>query len=402
MKTLYFDCFAGASGNMILGALLSLGVELSDLENGLRGLAVTPFELKVNKVDRAGIASMHVEVLIQEETKHRHLRNIEKIIDDSDLSGTVKDRSKAIFRRLADAEARVHGIEVEKVHFHEVGAVDAIVDVVGSCIGFEILGIERFVASRLNTGSGFVKMEHGTYPVPPPAVCGLVAGVPIYSNGIEGELLTPTGAAIISTLCEGYGPLPEIIVEQSGYGAGTREYEKFPNVLRLVIGQGLEYANGPDAAGAIGEELVLLETNIDDVSPQVTAYAAERALELGALDSWLTPIQMKKGRPAVILSVLCSEEDRPRMLELFYTETTTLGVRVSRVERNSLPRIIETVETKFGTIRIKAAEFGDRRVNIMPEYDDVRSAAIENRVPFGSVHAEALASYKTAAMTAGK
>jgi len=400
MKTLYFDCFAGASGNMVLGALVDLGVDRSELGNRLQRLSVTDFSIEYTEVDRSGISSTHVNVVVPPETKHRHLHNIERIIDDSGLSDQVKERSKAIFTRLAQAEADVHGIDVQKVHFHEVGALDAIVDVVGSCIGFEMLGIERFVGSKINVGTGFVTMEHGTYPVPPPAVAKLLAGVPAYSNEIAGELLTPTGAAIISTVCESYGPLPEMRVEQTGYGAGTRTYDKFPNVLRLILGESEVETAGPTDSDLISERLVVLETNVDDLSPQVVGYVQEKAFELGALDCWTTPIQMKKNRPAAMLSLLCGEETKSALTEMLFLETSTLGVRSAKVDRLSLHREMHSVQTIYGLIDVKAATYRGRIVNVMPEYDQVKHAAAEHNVPFRVVHAETVASFKGIARSA--
>lgn len=390
MKTLYFDCFAGASGNMILGGLIALGLDADKLGREIDRLDISGISLKLSTVDRAGISSIHVEVDAPEQTKDRHLHNIEKIIDDSSLSDGVKVRAKSIFRRLAAAEAKIHGVDVQKVHFHEVGALDAIADVVGACIGFEMLGIERFVCSKIHVGSGFVTMEHGKYPVPPPAVAELLSGVPIYSTEIEGELITPTGAAIITTLCDNFGRMPEISVEKTGYGAGTRDHKGFPNVLRLMIGESTEETNAKDSDGLITEELVLLETNVDDVSPQVLGYVLDRSLELGALDVWFTPIQMKKDRPAATISVLCSKDLRMTMLDLLYAETTTLGVRVSNINRTSMPREVIAVNTPYGNIDVKVAAIGGRVINVMPEYEQVKLIARETGLPFREVQAEAI------------
>lgn len=399
MQTLYFDCFAGASGNMILGGLIALGVEREALVAKLKGLAVADFSVDVSTVERSGISSTHVKVNVPDEKEHRHLKDVERIIDDSDLSEKVKRRSKAIFRRLAEAEARVHGIDIQKVHFHEVGALDAIVDVVGSCVGFEMLGIERFVCSKIHLGSGFVRMAHGTYPVPPPAVANLLQGVPVYSTDVEGELITPTGAAIISTLCDSYGPLPEIIVERSGYGAGTREYEDFPNVLRMMIGTSAEINVQDKSEKLIEERLVLLETNVDDMSAQVVGFVLDRALEIGAMDCWITAVQMKKNRPASLISVLCNKEKERELMKMLFMETTTLGVRSRQVERFSLPREVHSVQTKFGVIEVKTATYMGNMVNVMPEYEQVKRVALEHGVPFRQVHAEAILCFKGRAAT---
>jgi uncharacterized protein (TIGR00299 family) protein len=280
----------------------------------------------------------------------------------------------------------VHGIDVEKVHFHEVGAIDAIVDIVGACIGFRMLGIERFVSSRINVGSGFVEMAHGKFPVPPPAVAELLREIPIYANEIEGELATPTGAAIISTVCETYSPIPEIKVEQTAYGAGSRSYERFPNVLRLILGE--------TSAVQMTDDLFLIETNLDDISPQVLGFVMERSFAAGALDCWFTPIQMKKNRPATMISVLCTHEKRSAISELLYSETTTLGLRVRNVERECLTREFTRVKTRFGEVDVKVARFNGRITNAMPEYEQVRTIAIEHNVPFYIVQGEVLSELK--------
>ena len=407
MKTLYFDCFAGASGNMILGGLIALGVDKEELTRELESLSIAGFTLEIEKVDRSGISTTHAKVVGPDEKVHRHLRDIEKIILDSSLAERVKGRALAIFTKLAEAEAKVHGIDVQKVYFHEVGAMDAIIDVVGSCISFELLGIERFICSKINVGSGFVRMAHGTYPVPPPAVAELLRGVPIYSTEVEGEFITPTGAAIISVVCDSYGKLPEMVVEHVGYGAGTREYEAFPNALRLMLGE-TELAQAKEertvvegAEHTLTDQLVTLETNIDDISPQILGFVMERSLELGALDCWFTPIQMKKNRPATMLSVLCSADIKESIIEMLYVETTTLGIRAVAVERNSLPRETVTVETQFGTVDMKVARFGNKIVNVMPEYESVRQLALESKVPFRVVHDAALSNFKGRALSAG-
>ena len=375
MKTLYFDCFAGASGNMILGALVELGVDRNELVRQLNGLNISDFEINVETVDRSGISATYVGVAVPAELNHRHLADILSIIENSSLSHTVKSRSSQIFTRLAEAEAKVHGIPVETVHFHEVGALDAIIDVVGSCIGFELLGAESFACSRIHVGSGFVEMKHGKFPVPPPAVADLLRDIPIYSTEIEGELITPTGAAIISALCDSYGEIPDVKVEYIGYGAGSREYTGFPNVLRLMIGESR-------AGDGASQSLVLIETNLDDISPQVLGYVMGRAFEMNVLDCWFTPIQMKKNRPATRVSILCREKDRESVSDLLYSETTTLGLRIQKIERECISREIVPVSTEYGEISVKIARRDGRVVNAMPEYEDVKRAAIEHQVPF--------------------
>lgn len=369
MKTLYFDCFAGASGDMILGALVGVGVNPQDLREQLSLLDVSGYEIEFEIVHRSGLSATRAHVRTEQEHAHRHLGDILKIIDASRLSDNVKSRASSIFSRLAEAEARVHNEPIEKIHFHEVGALDAIIDVVGAAIGFEMLGVERFVCSPLHVGSGTVRMSHGLFPVPPPAVAELLKDTPIYSTEIAGELVTPTGAAIIKTVCESYGRLPLMKIEQTGYGAGSREYENFPNVLRIMLGE--------DESGAIEnvERLLVIETNIDDMSPQLFGYVMEQALTRGALDCYLTPVQMKKNRPGVLLSILCRASEREALTELLFRETTTLGVRSFEVERRALERESVRVETPFGPIDVKVARLNGRVVNEMPEYEQCRAAA---------------------------
>lgn len=386
MRTLYFDCFAGASGDMILGALIAAGVEPEAFKQQLSLLGVTGYTIDFETVDRSGISATYARVQTPHEHAHRHLSDILKIIYGSRLSDSIKDRAAKIFARLAEAEARVHNEPVEQVHFHEVGAVDAIIDVVGAAIGFELLGIERFVASPLHVGSGTVDMDHGRYPVPPPAVAELLKGVPFYSTDIVGELVTPTGAAIITTVCAGYGPIPQLKLERAGYGAGTREYQKFPNALRVLVGED-QSTGASKSVGAVGsggsadERLWMIETNMDDISPQILGHVMERAFELGALDCYFTSVQMKKNRPGVLLSILCRAEQRATLNELLFAETTTLGIRAYEVERRALERRIVTVETQYGPIDVKVAQLNGHIIKEMPEYEQCRQAAREANVP---------------------
>lgn len=382
MKTLYFDCFAGASGDMILGAMVAAGVEPQALLDQLSLLNVQGYSIEFQTVDRSGISATYAQVKTQHEHVHRHLSQILKIIYDSQLSASVKDRAAKVFSRLAEAEARVHNEPVEKVHFHEVGALDAIIDVVGAAICFDLAGIERFVCSPLHVGSGSVDMDHGRFPVPPPAVAELLKGAPVYSTDIKGELVTPTGAAIIATVCSGYGPIPKMELQRSGYGAGTRQYEKFPNVLRVLIGE-------TEVHTANDERLWMIETNVDDMSPQVFGHVMELALEMGALDCYLTPIQMKKDRPGVLLSVLCRLERKNELTAMLFAETTTLGVRSYEVERRALERELVRVETQYGPIDVKVAWLNGNVVNEMPEYEQCRAAALRARVPLRVVQSAA-------------
>ena len=374
MRTLYFDCFAGASGDMILGAMVAAGVEPGYLREQLSLLPVSGFTIDFETVNRSGLSATYARVDAAHEHKHRHLSDIKQIIEGSALNETVKQRAVQIFTRLAEAEAHVHNEPIDHVHFHEVGAVDAIVDVVGAAICFDALRIDRFICSPLHVGSGMVKMAHGQFPVPPPAVTELLRGVPFYATEIKGELLTPTGAAIITTVCSEYGPIPQMITDQSGYGAGTREYGDFANVLRVLIGE-------TDASGAMDERLWMLETNLDDASPQIIGHVMDRVLESGALDCFFTPVQMKKNRPGVLLSVLCGPNEKNALMELLFTETTTLGVRSYEVTRRALQRSVVRVETPYGPIDVKVAHLDGRVVNEMPEFEQCRQAAASANVP---------------------
>jgi uncharacterized protein (TIGR00299 family) protein len=384
MRTLYFDCYAGASGDMILGAMVAAGVDPGGLIRQLSLLNVKGFELDFATVNRAGISATQARVRTAPEHHHRHLEDILKIINESRLSDNVKSRSGAIFLRLAEAEARVHDEPIDQVHFHEVGALDAIVDVVGAAICFELLGIERFVSSPLHVGSGTVDMDHGRFPVPPPAVVELLKGAPVYATDIKGELVTPTGAAIIATVCSEFGALPKMKLAQTGYGAGSREYEKFPNALRVLIGE-------DENAHADSERLIVIETNIDDLSPQIFGHVMELALELGALDCYFTPIQMKKNRPGILLSILCRPNDQDQLSEMIFAETTTLGIRSYAVARRVLERTMQRVETRYGPIDVKVARLNGHILTSMPEYEQCRKAARAASVPLRVVEEEARA-----------
>jgi len=378
MKTLYFDCFAGASGDMILGAMVAAGVDQDVLRQQLSLLNVDGFNINFETVDRSGLSATYARVETAHEHTHRHLSDIEKIIDSSKVSNAAKKLAIQIFTRLAEAEARVHNEPIDHVHFHEVGALDAIVDIVGAAICFDLLKIDRFVCSPLHVGSGTIQMAHGRFPVPPPAVAELLKGVPFYSTDIQGELLTPTGAAIITTVCKEFGPIPQMTSDVTGYGAGTREYEDFPNVLRVMVGE-------TEADVALDERLWMIETNIDDMSPQLLGHVMDRAFELGALDCYFTPVQMKKNRPGVLLSVLCERTSKETLMKLLFTETTTLGVRSYEVRRRALRRSMVRVETQYGPIDVKVAHLNGRVVNEMPEFDQVRAAAKKAGIPVKEV-----------------
>ncbi len=390
MKTLYFDCFAGASGDMILGALVGAGVDPSALTEQLELLGVAGWKIDFDKVDRSGISATFAHVHTAHEHAHRHLSDILKIIYDSRLSQSVKDLAARIFSLLAAAEARVHDQPIEKIHFHEVGALDAIIDVCGAAIGFELLGIERFLCSPLRVGTGMTEMAHGRFPIPPPAVAELLKDKPIYAGDIEGEFVTPTGAAIITAVCEQFGPVPPMKIAAIGYGAGTRNHQKFPNALRVFVGE----TEGPTVPD---ETLLMIETNIDDLSPQVIGYAMDRAFDLGALDCYLTHTQMKKNRPGLLFSILCRPEDRETFLQMLFTETTTIGARSYEVSRRTLARETIRVETQFGAIDVKVAYLdngaNNGAANAMPEFEQCRAAAKQSGVPLREVQEAARAAY---------
>lgn len=390
MRAVYFDCFSGVSGDMIVGALLDLGVDLKALKSQLASLEMTGVEIANHRVNRGAISATKFDVEVKQQTQpERSLADVRSIINKSSLSELTKRRSIAAFVRLADAEARVHGTTPDKVHFHEVGAVDSIVDVVGAMIGFEMLGVDRFFCSPLRVGSGLTETEHGPLPVPAPATVELLRGVPVYAGELEGEFVTPTGAAIVATLCEGFGALPPIKIGGVGYGAGSRDPKNLPNALRLIVGQ-LERGTERD------EQILVLETNIDDMNPQAYGYVMERAFGLGALDVFMVPAQMKKDRPGVLLTALCKPEKADAIIEMLLVETTTLGVRYSEAKRRALERKIESVETQHGRVRVKVARDGARTLHFQPEYEDCAKLAAETGAPLLEVQAAATAAYRRA------
>jgi uncharacterized protein (TIGR00299 family) protein len=353
----------------------------------LQLLGVENYQVSFTKVDRCNLSATKANVETGHEHTHRHLADLLRIHNDSLLSVAVKARAIRVFTLLAQAESEVHNVPVQRIHFHEVGALDAIIDIAGACIGFELLGIERFVCSPLHVGSGSVEIAHGRFPVPPPAVVSLLRGVPIYSTEVKGELVTPTGAAIIRSVTEEFGPLPAMVMSNVGYGAGSRDYKEFPNALRVVIGE-----TGPRPDGT-SERLLMLETNIDDMSPQIFGHVMDTAFELGALDCYLTSVQMKKNRPGTMVSILCRPADRQILSEMLLRETTTLGVRSYEVDRVALERVIVRVETPYGPIDMKEARLDGRLLRAMPEYEQCRSAARDATVPFHEVEQAARRAY---------
>jgi uncharacterized protein (TIGR00299 family) protein len=389
MKLAYFDCFSGISGDMTLGALVDAGLSLEYLRDHLRGLDVSGWELTSEKVWKNGMSSTYVKVKTEDQSKHRSLSAILDILEKSKLSPRVREQASAIFRKLGEAEATVHDVPIEKIHFHEVGAVDAIVDIVGACIGFEALAVEKFACSPLNVGGGTAKMAHGVLPVPAPATAKLLQGKPTYSNGVQKELVTPTGAAIVATLCGHFGPQPPMSVSAIGYGAGTADLEGQPNVVRIMIGQAVD-----KTVAGFDEEIAIIEANLDDMNPQIYGYFQEKALAAGALDVYSTPVQMKKNRPGILLTLLCKPADTSALMDLIFKETTSFGARTYRAQRRVLPREFVKVHTQFGDVRMKISRVNGHIRHASPEFEDCKKLAEEKHVPLHQVMDEAKRSFQ--------
>ncbi len=380
MKICYLDAFSGISGDMTVGALIDAGADQREMLRTLDSLR-TGAKFEVEKTARRGIQASKFRVFCAETAKHRHLSQILELIAGSELSAQAKQNASAVFQRLGDAEAKIHGIPIEKVHFHEVGAVDSICDVVGACAGFDLLGVHAIYCSPLNLGSGTVPTEHGMLPVPAPATAALLQGKPVYARGPAVELTTPTGAAIAATLATTFGALPPMRITAAGYGAGDKDFPEQANVLRILTG---------DTTGAEeATEVAVLEANIDDSSPQVLGYAMERLLEAGALDVTLEALLMKKSRPGSLIRVIARPEDREMMAQMMFAETSTLGLRIYSAERRVKARQWIEVDTPHGKVRIKISENG----SFAPEYEDCRKLAREAGVPLKQILAEAGLAY---------
>ncbi len=368
MKTAYFDLVSGASGDMILGALLDAGLPQTTLENELGKLHLDDFHLHHKKVLKNCFSATKVDVHVHDHAPERHLADLQKVVTDSHLSDSVKEKANRIFHRICEAEATIHNSEIDKVHLHEVGGVDAIVDVCGALAGLEALGLERIIVSPFPLGRGFVFGAHGEIPLPAPAALSLLKGCPITGSPLEKELVTPTGAAILTEIADGYGPIPPMTLDTIGYGAGTADF-KYPNVLRLILG------DSEQSEGLITETLIQLESNLDDESPEVVGHVSRLLMEQGALDVAVLPAQMKKDRPGVLIQVLSKPSHTDRLQNTLLSQTSTLGVRRNEVRRDSLPRRIETVTTQHGSIRVKIAEIPGHAAKIIPEYEDCRKAS---------------------------
>src|SRR5580658_5796139 len=440
MRIAYLECFSGISGDMLLGALVDAGVPASVLEKTVAALGVGA-RLEISRVMRSGISATKVDVWVDgekdlprdeyweqqrshehthsgdghahEHARHEHLHShpgetragapaphehshgrglaeIRGIISAASISEGAKKTAVAIFEALGRAEAKIHNTSIEDVYFHEVGAVDAMVDIVCAAVGAEALGVDEIICSPLNVGGGTVKCAHGTFPVPVPATVELLQGAPVYSSGLQSELVTPTGAAIVKTLASRFAAFPGMKVEKSGYGAGTRDFPGHPNVLRLTIGESVSHAL---AAKTASETIAVLEANLDDLNPQVFGYVMDRLLEEGALDAFGLPAQMKKNRPGMLLTVLCKPEDASKLTNLIFLETTTLGVRRRDEMRQTLARRWENVRTPWGEVRIKIASMNGTVTNYAPEYEDCRRIAAEHHVPLKTVMGEAVEGY---------
>ena len=380
MKICYLDAFSGISGDMTVGALIDAGAGSAALAGILESLG-TGAEFKIGKTSRRGIAASKFNVIGGDAKGHRHLKDILELIGKSAAPDSVKQMSTKVFERLGEAEAKVHGIPLAKVHFHEVGAVDSICDIVGACAGFHLLGVDAIYSSPLNVGSGTVNTEHGVLPVPAPAAAELLAGKPIYARGPGLELTTPTGAAIAVTLSKDFGVLPPMRIIATGYGAGDKDFAEHANVLRVLIGESSDARESTTVA--------VLEANIDDSSPQVLGYAMERLLEAGALDVTLEYVLMKKNRPGTLVRVIAKPEDREKLAQMMFAETSTLGLRIYSAERRVQARRIVEVQTTHGTVRIKIAGDG----SFAPEYDDCRKLALASGVPLKQILADASLTY---------
>ena len=376
MKICYFDSFSGISGDMTVGALVDAGADWQALESALHSLQLGA-SFRLEKTKRKGIAASKFTVDGGEQKAHRHLPHIEKIIVSGNLTNLARKNALAVFRKLGEAEAKSHDVPIEKVHFHEVGAVDSICDIVGACVALDLLGIDEVRSSRINVGSGTVNTEHGVLPVPAPATAEMLRGLPIYSAGPEAELTTPTGAALISTLAAGFGGPPAIRMLSQGFGAGDKDFPSQANVLRVLVGEKTQAAEATTVS--------VIEANIDDSTPQVLGYAMDRLMDAGALDVTLTPVFMKKNRPATAISVLAGQDKLEQLASILFAETSTLGLRVTQAERRVLARSIAEVETSHGKVRVKYTDTG----NFTPEYDDCRRIATEKKVPLRAVIAEA-------------
>jgi uncharacterized protein (TIGR00299 family) protein len=386
VRIAYFDCFSGISGDMTLGALIDAGVNRDAISQGIQSLGLSDCRLTIETVMRGAFRATHVRVHSTPEHAHRHLRHVLELIDRSDLTERQRKLAGSIFQRLAQAEAKVHGTTIEKVHFHEVGAVDSIADIVGSAVGLDLLGADRIVAGPVPTGQGNIRIAHGTVALPAPGTAELLRGVPLRDVPIEAELTTPTGAAILTSVADAFGPLPAMTIEAVGYGAGSRDLQQQPNVLRLFVGH--------DAAAFDTDEAWMLETNLDDVAGEMVGYCIGRLWSAGALDVFTTPVQMKKDRPGVRLAVLCDLAQVEKLETILFQETGTLGIRRWPVARHKLRRQPHRVRTHWGEVQGKLGRLPDGTASFAPEYDACREIAQRHGVPLREVYRAALGAFE--------
>jgi len=407
MKILYLDLFSGISGDMLLGALIDLGVDAAGLERELAKLGLGDLHLHTDRQTRRGIAGVHFRVFCdvgptpahqhaQTHGQSRDFSQIQTLIRRSPVSDWVKDKSAAVFRRIAEAEGKIHGVPTDRVHFHEIGAVDSIVDIVGACIALEMLGKPRVFASQVVDGTGWVKCEHGTLPVPAPATLEILGarGVPLTQCDEPHELVTPTGAALLAEFVESFGPMRGLVAEKIGYGLGSRENKTRPNVLRAVLGEMSRVASQESPLDWETDTVAVLETNLDDINAEILGNFMEKALSAGALDVFHTPIQMKKSRPGVLLTVLCTEADADKFTEMILRETSAFGVRRYLVERRKLQREFVMVNTPFGEVKVKLGKLGGKVLHVAPEFESCRAVAARAGVPVKQVYEEAVRAVK--------
>jgi uncharacterized protein (TIGR00299 family) protein len=386
MRTLYFDLIGGASGDMILAALIDAGIPAEKLTELLAGLKLEEFELKAGSVEKNGFKATKVDIEVGKQPPERHLKEILEVIHNSSLSENIKERAIKIFNNIADVEADIHNKPVDQIHLHELGGTDTIVDVTGALLALEFLGVTQIFASPIPLGSGFIQGAHGQIPLPAPATMGLLKGLPVRRTDIKAELITPTGAALLAELVDDFSPPPEMKIDLIGYGAGTRDLP-VPNLLRVLIGETTGEEN------QINKQLVLLESNLDDMNPEIYPYVMDKLFKAGALDVCLIPIQMKKNRPGTQIQVLSEIEMVQAMRDILFRETSTLGIRQTLIERYSLPRKIEEVTTSVGVIRIKVAGEGTKYHKASPEFEDCQKLARENNIPIQQIYQEAIKVY---------
>jgi len=377
-KIAFFDCFAGISGDMTLGALVDLGLNLDELTFHLKKLHLSGFHIQASPIQKHTVSGTKVNVIVTDDAHpHRHLSDIQNIIERSELSSPVKEKALIVFSRIAEAEAKIHGTTTENIHFHEVGAIDAIVDIVGTLIGIELLGIERIFSTPVRLGTGTTKSMHGIIPVPAPATLELLVDFPVVQTQIGSELTTPTGAALITTIAQAADQVFEMVIDNIGYGAGQRDLEEIPNMLRVVLGHKKSILES--------DEALIIESNIDDMNPEIYPFVIDKLIQAGAMDAFLTPIIMKKGRPAIMISVLTDYSSLYKVISILYQETSTLGLRIHHVNRQKLPRTLEEIETPFGKIVVKVA-FWEGKKRYIPEFEVCKKIAEDKGLPLLSVY----------------